>query len=370
MAATDFGTKSETQRAWAKQLIRESEPQSFFKNLMSTNGGVIVRAESLKKTDGATEAMHKMLPGMQGSGVTGKNRMRGNEETLTAQYLKVKIGRIRNAVISDGKLSDQGSVINFREEVMKSLAEWRAEQYDRLLMKTLAGINFNLALNGGAEVVLAGQQSATTLAFAGDVSAPTANRHFNAAGSSGIALGSTSAITAGSTISYDGILELVGEARTQRLRGVKAEGMDNLTLVLHPKQWVQLKKDAKFNSALINGGIRGDSNPIFTGAHGITVDGLVIRVTDLVYNTSKATSGNKWGSGGLVNGARALLLGQQAAFMTDLVEDTDWKEEGDDYDEFQGIQVGMLMGMRKAVFTTTYNGTAEDLGVIAFDTAL
>lgn len=370
MSATDFGTKPEVQRAWAKELIRESNGQSFWKPLMAEHGGVIIKSENLKATDGATEAMHKMLPEMVGTGVTGANLLRGNEESLSAQYLKVKIGRVRNGVISSGKLSDQGSVIDFRKEVKTSLATWRADLFDSLMMKTMSGISYALDLNGATQTVLAGQQAQTTMAFAADVSAPTANRHFNAAGASGIVAGNTATIAATSLITYDGLLDLVAEAKTQRVKSLRLNGQDSYILVLHPKQFAQLKKDTKFNNALINGGARGMDNPIFTGAQGVTVDGLVVKVTDKVFNTSKAAGGSKWGAAGAVNGARALLLGQQAGFVTDLVGDTDWNEEDVDFKEFQAISVGLMLGMRKSVYTAAYSGTSEDFGCIAFDTAI
>jgi len=370
MSTTDFGTKPEQQRAWASELLRESNGQLFWKSMMAEEGGIITVNNELKRINGADQAIHKLLPELKGTGVTGGSTLRGNEESMAAQYIKLNIGRVRNAVISSGKLSDQRSVIDFRKEAKTSLATWRATIFDELMFLTMSGVSYNLNCNGATRVVLPGQQSLATLDFAADVSAPTANRHFNAAGAAGITAGNTATIDATSLITYDGILDLVAEVKTQRVKPLRVMDRPCYVLVLHPKQFAQLKKDSKFNLALVQGAQRGMDNPVFTGAEAITVDGLIVKVNDRVFNTTKAAAGSKWGATGNQNGARALLLGQQAGLVTDLLGETDWSEQDEDYKERSGISVGLMFGMKKSVYTSTYTGTSEDFGCVAFDTAI
>ena len=135
-----------------------------------------------------------------------------------------------------------------------------------------------------------------------------------------------------------------------------------------PQQMAGLKLDPDFIQNVRNAGVRGASNSLFSGTSSVMVDGVMIHEFRHVFNTAGAAADAKWGSGGAINGARALFCGAQALAMADIglpemVEDTF------DYGNQSGISVGKIFGLRKPKYNTDVTGTTEDFGVIALDTA-
>jgi N4-gp56 family major capsid protein len=109
---------------------------------------------------------------------------------------------------------------------------------------------------------------------------------------------------------------------------------------------------------------RSESNPLFTGSS-VEIDGIVFHEFRHVYNTSGATSGNKWGSGGTVEGCQILFCGAQALGMADIGA-PEWEEKEFDYGNQQGISIGKILGFLKPKFTSIYSGgTVQDFGVIS-----
>ena len=85
-----------------------------------------------------------------------------------------------------------------------------------------------------------------------------------------------------------------------------------------PQQMAKLKLDSDFLANVRNAGVRGMDNSLFAGTTSVMVDGVMIHEYRHVFNTVGASSGSKWGSGGTVNGARALFCGAQALGMADI----------------------------------------------------
>ena len=101
----------------------------------------------------------------------------------------------------------------------------------------------------------------------------------------------------------------------------------------------------------------------------VTVDGLVLHEHRLVYNTTGAASGLKWGAGGTVEGTRTMICGAQALGMADLGP-PEWEEKSFNYGAQQGISIDKMLGLRKPKFMSPVHGTVEDFGVIACDHAI
>jgi len=83
--------------------------------------------------------------------------------------------------------------------------------------------------------------------------------------------------------------------------------------VLHPDVMYDLQQDSEFQDAMKYAADRGSSNPLFTGADAITMDGLVIFSHDRSYITDPAGTGESdWGSSSDVPGAKVSLFGENA----------------------------------------------------------
>ena len=101
------------------------------------------------------------------------------------------------------------------------------------------------------------------------------------------------------------------------------------------------------------------------------MDGLIIHPNQRCFNTSNATSGNKWGSGGTVDGTASLLLGCQALGFADIWGSAQWFEGKEDDDAKNVISIAMYMGMLKPQFVSLFDqGSVQDFGVMRINLAL
>jgi N4-gp56 family major capsid protein len=145
-------------------------------------------------------------------------------------------------------------------------------------------------------------------------------------------------------------------------------GQEVYVHVVHPKTFARYKKDADFRDVLVNAADRGMKNPVFTGAAGFTVDGIVFHTSNKVYNTSGAASGAKWGAGSAVDGTRSLLLGQQAMLMADIWGAGDWHEETFDSGAKNAVTYAQYSGILKPKFMSPMDAsTVQDFGCICMD---
>lgn len=290
----------------------------------------------------------------------------GNEEAMEVYSETITFDLISHGVRQKGKLANQKAAVSFREHSRDRLAYWLANRLDQLALLTLSGVSYAYNLDGSTRA----DPTFTELAFAADVSAPTSNRHVRVTCDSnraytGLAAGATASVDATDILSYEALVDINVYAKNQYVRPIRAGGKEYYIMLVRPEALAQLKKDANFQRAVVTGLDRGASNPYFSGGT-VTVDGIVLHEHRYVYNTKGAASGSKWGSGGAVDGSRALLLGAQALAFADLGA-PEWSEKWFQYDSSPGINVDKMFGFVKPVFYAQQTGTNEDFGVVAVD---
>ena len=379
MALTNFAAlTSEQLTAWSRDFWRVARNMSFVNQFAgSGSNAMIQRVTELTKSDKGTKAVITLLADMSGDGVTGDSTLEGNEEALRAYDITIELDQLRFANRIAGRLADQKSVVNFREQSRDALAYAMADRIDQLAFLTLAGVAYTHKTNGALRSVLSAGQNLSNLEFASDVSAPTAARHRRVSGDN-IVAGDTTAITATDKLKYRHIVDLKAYAKDQYIRGVRSAGNDEVFhLFVTPQQMAALKLDSDFLANVRNAGIRGPSNQLFAGSSSLMVDGVMVHEFRHVFNTSGATTGAsanagaagyKWGANANVVGARALFCGAQALAMADIglpeiVEDTF------DYQNQSGISIGKIFGLRKPKYNSDVTANTQDFGVIALDTA-
>lgn len=368
MAYTALGAlQPDQKKAWVKESIRVFRENFFFNKFLGTNENSIVQhVTELKRTEKGDRAMIGLVADLQGTGVVGDNDIDGRYEALESSWVEIHTDQLRNGVKSKGRVDDQRSVFDFRKEARDKLAFWRAQITEELMILTASGISYGYQTNGAARTVGA-QDALTDLDFAGDVSAPSTNRHFSFNGTSLVA-GDTTAVTTSFVPKYGMIVDAMAEARTRGVKPLRIGGKEHYVYLCHPKTFARLKKDADFRDAIINAGDRGANNPIFSGAT-VTMDGLIIHTNNRVYNTSGTAT--KWGSGNAVEGTRSLLMGCQALGYADIWGGADWFEGEDDDGAKQKITIGMYAGLIKPKFKSRLDANAvEDFGVMAIDLTL
>jgi len=380
MALTNFGTLTGDQlQAWSREFWKVARNNSFINQFAGTGSNAMVqRVTELTKNNKGTKANITLLADMAGDGITGDNTLEGNEEALRAFDISIELDQLRFANRMAGRLTDQKTVVNFREQSRDALAYAIADRCDQLAFLTLSGVAYTHKTNGALRATSSSAgHELVDLEFASDVSAPTSSRHLRADGTN-IVAGDTTALVAGDTMQYRHIVELKAFAKDNYIRGIRAAGNDEVFhMFVTPQQMADLKLDSDFLANVRNAGVRGNQNGLFSGTSSLMVDGVMIHEFRHVFNTSGATtgaSGNagaagyKWGAAANVVGARALFCGAQALAMADIglaevVEDTF------DYGNQSGISIGKIFGLRKPKYNSDVSGNVQDFGVIAFDTA-
>lgn len=387
MALTNFGDLTGDQlQAWSRDFWKVARNQSFINQFAGTGSNAMVqRVTELTKSQKGTKANITLLADMTGDGITGDSTLEGNEEALRAYDISIELDQLRFANRIAGRMADQKTVVNFREQSRDALAYAMADRIDQLAFLTLSGVGYNLK-NNGALRYAAGTtptqgHALDDLEFASDVSAPTAKRWLRVSGSgvnASLADGDTGEITTADKLNYRSIVELKAYAKDNYIRGIRASGNQEVFhMFVTPQQMADLKLDTDFIANVRNAGVRGASNSLFAGTSSLMVDGVMIHEFRHVFNTAGATAGTstnagtagyKWGADADVNGARALFCGAQALAMADIglpemVEDTF------DYGNQSGISVGKIFGLRKPKYNSDVSGDVQDFGVVCLDTA-
>ena len=383
MANTNFASlTSEQLTIWSRDFWRVARNMSFINQFAGSGSNAMVqRISELTQSEKGARAVLTLLADMTGDGITGDFTLEGNEEALRAYDITIQLDQLRFANRIAGRMTDQKTVVNFREQSRDALAYAMADRMDQLAFLTLSGIAYTQKTNGALRTVVGGAvngQELVDLEYASDVSAPTTNRHRRWDATDGLVAGATNAVAAADTISYECIVNLKAYAKDNYIRGLRAAGNEEIFhMFVTPQQMADLKLDTSFLANVRNAGVRGSANSLFSGSSSLMVDGLMIHEFRHVFSTTGATSGSsgnagaagyKWGAGANIDGARALFCGAQALALAD-IGNPEIVEDTFDYSNQAGISIGKIFGLRKPKYNSDHNGAVEDFGVIALDTA-
>ena len=381
MATTNFGTLTGDQlQTWSRDFWRVARNMSFINQFAGAGSNSLVqRVTDLTKSNKGTKANITLLADMTGDGITGDYTLEGNEEALRAYDISIELDQLRFANRMAGRLTDQKTVVNFREQSRDALAYAMADRIDQLAFLTLSGVSYTSKTNGALRATGATGQVLEDLAFSSDVSAPTADRVRQVNGTSGeIDAGDTTTLADTEVLQYKNLVNLKAYAKDNFIRGIRGAGNEEIYhMFVTPQQMASLKLDADFLSNVRNAGVRGSANSLFSGTSSVMVDGIIIHEFRHVYDTSGATTGTsgeagdlgyKWGANADVDGARALFCGAQALALADIGL-PEVSEETFDYGNQAGISIGKIFGLRKPKFQSDVSGDVQDFGVIALNTA-
>ena len=164
------------------------------------------------------------------------------------------------------------------------------------------------------------------------------------------------AITASDVFSAD----LIGQARRMAqedeltaVQPIRVDGRETYVMLIDPYQARDLRRDQKWIEAQEYANVRGEKNPIFSGAMGV-YEGVVIHEHLRVPRTASGASNAKVG--------HALFLGAQACIFAEGSAPR-WEEDTFDYGNQYGVSIDRMFGLKKSQFK--YDGTNfTDFGVI------
>lgn len=361
MALTNFAALTDEQlTVWRRDLWRQARNLSFINKFLGKGpNSVIQHITELKKSEKGARAVITLLADLEGDGIAGDRTLEGNEEALKSYDQVIRIDQLRHANRHEGRMADQKSVVEFRENSRDLLAYWLADRMDQLAFLTMAGVSYSVRNSGGTRI----GSDLPSLEFAADIKAPSAKRVARWDASTGLMIGGvTGDLAVDDTPTWEMLVQAKAYAKENYIRPVSEKGGEEAYHVfLSPMAMAKLKLDPTYMQNLRHAQTRDGSNPLFSGST-VKVDGLYLHEFRHVPNTRNATV--KWG-GGTVDGCQILFAGAQALGMAD-IGNPEWVEKGFDYDNQQGISVSKIMGFLKPQFKTQYSGgTTEDHGLLS-----
>ena len=358
--ATNFaGLSSKQKLVWSRDTWSAARDKMFIKKFIGTDeNSMIQRVTELTKTEKGEQCIMFLVADLVGDGVVGDNEREGMEEDMQSYEQIITIDLMSHGVKNKGKMSEQKTVIKFREHGKDKLSYWLANRLDQLAFLTMSGISYAYNCNGS----LRASNAFSTLAFASGVSAPTTKRSLMWNGTN-LVTSATGSITSSFLPSYKMITQLVAYAKDHHIKPLMSGGKEYYVLLVKPGTLAALKNDADYKNAVINAAPSGKDNPFFTGAT-VTLDGVVIHEHNMVYSTTGTST--KWGAGNAIEGTRSLFCGAQALGMADLGA-PEWDEKTFQYGSQVGINIDKMLGFLKPKFHSIYDGSVEDFGVVAVD---
>jgi len=365
MAQTNFARLTDEELTiWSMDTWKAARNQSFVSRLMGKDSNAIIHhIDELTKTDKGARAVLTLVADLEGDGIAGDRTLEGNEEAMKSYDQVITIDQLRHANRHEGRMADQRSVLNFRNNSKDVLSYWLGDRIDQMAFLTLSGVSYTMRNNGIARI----GSDLPFLDFASAVATPSSNRvlRWNGTTDQLSTAGATSQVTAADRPSWEMLVQLKAFAKETYLRGVREGGEETYHVFFTPTALAKLKLDPTYMQNVRESGVRSNTgNPLFSGAS-VKVDNLYIHEHRHVYNSRGATSGvDQWGSGNDVEGCQVLFCGAQALGIAD-IGNPYWDEEGFDYQNQQGISVGKIFGFLKPKFHSIYTGQTEDFGVIS-----
>lgn len=369
MSATNFASQTpEEKLAWARLTWKAMRDKLFIKNIcgVGENQPIHKVTELTKDSDGTTKCIFHLVNELEDDGQVGDDEREGHEEAMTSSRQIITIDLLSHGVREKGKMTERASVLKTRKFGRDRLAHWLSSRVDQLAILTLSGIGYQYNLDGSLRPI---KSKLKNLKFAADVASPSTKRLLTWNGTTLLGNGDagfgTGAITDAYKLTYKAVVQIGAYMRTNRINPLMSGGRDYYLMLVHPLSYAQLKLDSTYQAAMNGAAARGDNNPWFTGAD-VTIDGMIVKQHNLIYNTMGAAAGSKWGAGGNVNGTRTLVLGAQALAMADINEG-DWAEKLFDYDSKWGINVDKMFGFKKPQFYSQYSKSVEDFSCVCVD---
>jgi len=373
MALTNFGLLTDEQKTiWSMDLWKQARNYSFVNQFLGKDSNSIIQhVTELKKSEKGARAVITLLADLEGDGIAGDRTLEGNEEAIKSYDQVIRLDQLRHANRHEGRMADQKSIVEFRNNSRDVLAYWLADRIDQIAFLTMAGMTYDNANSGGTRT----GSDLTYLEFNSDVTAPSSQRvgQWNknttgdlSAGTIDWTTASTSNVVATDTPTWNMFVEMKAYAKDHYIRGVKEPGgMETYHAFMSPQCMAKLKLDPNYLQNLRHAQPRTDGNPLFTG-EAVKIDDIYLHEFRHVPNTRLATSGvDKWGAGSDVDGCQILFCGAQALGMADIGA-PEWVEKGFDYENQQGISTGKILGFLKPQFYTQYSGgTVQDHGILS-----
>lgn len=327
---------------WYKKLFADVSTILFMDKFMGEGENNPIQViTDLKKQPGDTIVV-PLTTKLSAAGVAGDAELEGNEEEIVSYSFSASINQLRQAVRLKGKMDEKKIAYSMRTDAKDKLKLWWAERFDKEILAKLCGDLDNKVL--------------ADTSFANTPTAPTSDRAVWAGGVS-----ADSSLTTAMKMDTK-VLDKAKQTAllaSPKVRAIKMEdsaykGTDVYVAIIHPYQATDLRQDPVWNQTMREAAVRGNDNPLLTGALGV-YNGIIVHQHELIY--LHATGGSSSASI-----ARGILMGQQAGVFLK-GKDAEWVEKSFDFGNKWAIACGYIFGVQKTKFNS------KDYGLITMATA-
>ena len=326
--AADWASGLEVSR-WAKELQVEVGKEIYFSKFMGEGPGNAIHVKQVEEGVGKYVTFG-LVTQLTGNPTLGDSTLEGSEQNLATYANTVSLNQKRLAVRDTGRFENSKVLYNFRSTALDLLKQQYAELIDSDIFSALTQTADDHAY-----------YSAQAGGYSADGTDPKS------------ALGSSDKIAL-DDISAMKTIAKIGGAYNYKIRPLRVDGKEYYVLILHPEVAYDLFTLSDWQTAQREAQVRGNDNPLFSGALGVW-DGVIV-------HSHESISTFDDGGGAAVKGARNIFMGAQAACFADN-SGMNWIEKTFDYGNQLGISAGKIYGVDIA----DYN--SKDYGVIQYMTA-
>lgn len=319
MGSTKFESSNAlTQEAWAKKTLVETKKDIYFRKFWSTDPTSFIMLLNDLEDNPGDVITYPLLMALTGSGVEGDGQLEGEEEAMVYYSDDVTLTHLRHAILIDGLMTEKRVRLKMRSHAKMLLARWLAEKLDlEQFTKLTTSCSYNMWGGDAVSTATIASDDKMTLALAAKVA------------------------TAAKT-------------NSPKIPPVRIEGKSTYAVVMHPHvAWDVKQGDTNFGQAHREASVRGNTNPVFTGALGYW-DGVVL------HDHENVTTASNWG-GGAITGAINLMLGAAAGVFA-FGKRPYMRTKGFDYENQTGFAIGVIRGVNKSMFNSS------DYSVVAINT--
>jgi len=410
MAKTSFAfADPRAQTIWSQEVFVYGLQNMFFTQMMGKDKNSLIHVNTdLLTKKGGTIIFESRDP-MSGAGQGDDGDTTGNEERLKRRNMSLVIHERAHSYVSAGKISEQLTSTNIREDGKIDLGEWLSEALENDIVTSASGLYNENSSSAAIETInesyptsdrihYGGQNAAGTLATAGGVVGAsfttdallTADTTANNLAGTVIMEAIKRRCIAASPKFRPVIVRNLSGANPDDLRSGKFQGpvlAKVMIVLMDPLQIKAIKAETGNNGyrAMVSAAqVRGNMNPIFTGAEfywdGMLVfeydrtakrtgaggvDGTATLAEGFLLNAGRTAVDDACASGRTV--ARALFMGAQAMSFG-WAQKPGWYEDYIDTNKPKD-KVDMLYGVKRTIFNAHGTSTAgSDEAIYCLDT--
>jgi N4-gp56 family major capsid protein len=337
---------------WNEKAFNESLSRNKFLPLISKKVNATIReVDDLTKNRGDNVEV-TFIPQLHNDPVTGDDAMHGNEEELGNFGMNMKIERYSNAT-SIGKHERRKSIKDLYDEFAPALLDWDAKLLRKQIVQAFLSPNldgytaYESCTEAQKDAWVAAQYAHNRVLFGASVSNYSASNHT----ASLLTVDSTSDVLSPAIVSLLKRYVQGTEDSTSKYDLAPISDADNEEFVLLCQRyaWRDFRNQATFYGPLEYAGVRGDSNPLFSGSD-LLWDGVRI----VCVNEFPVISGV--GAAG-IDVAPCILVGASALGMA-VAEKTNLTPDDFDYNRISGIQVARTSAVSKLIWDDCQMGIA------------